>query len=71
MIYSEARALVAPFLTEENAREYMALETDQMLWVEHNIMAPAGVNASICSGFGELVCEHVEMLLEAMGRNLS
>ena len=63
MTYSEALALVAPFITAENAATY-AQETDKMLWVEDNIMSSAGVHASICSAFGEAVCEWIEVALD-------
>ena len=66
MVYSEAIALVTPLLTKKTAQAYVALQSDQMLWVEENIMDPAGVYASINSTFGELVCEHIEVALDAI-----
>jgi hypothetical protein len=63
MVYSEAIELVTPLMTQANAVKYIA-EVDKMVWVEDNIMIPAGVNASINSTFGELVCEWIEIKLE-------
>lgn len=68
MIYFEAVLLVTPFLTKKNALAYAAQPTDHMLWVEENVMDPAGVHASINSAFGELVCEYIEFHLEAISR---
>lgn len=65
MNFKEAKIAVAPFITKENAALY-ANETDQMIWVEENIMAPAGIQSSICTGFGELICEHIELELESL-----
>jgi len=65
MVFSEAKAAVQPFITPSAAAEYAA-EQDQMIWVEANIFGPAGINASINSTFGELLCEHVEEQLEQL-----
>jgi hypothetical protein len=62
--FTEAKELVAPFITTDNAAAYAA-ETDKMIWVESNIMAPAGIQSSICTDFGEAICEWIECQLEA------
>ena len=59
MNMSEARAAVQPFINSKNAAEYMA-ETDKGFWVETNIMHPAGINSSICTDFGETLCNYIE-----------
>ena len=59
MNMSEAREAVQPFINSKNAAEYM-LETDKALWVERTIMAPAGINSSICTDFGETLCNYIE-----------
>jgi hypothetical protein len=35
-----------------------------MLWIEGSIMAPAGVDHSINSQFGEAVCNRIEAALD-------
>jgi hypothetical protein len=64
MTYAEAIIAVSPFITKTNAAIY-AGKTDKMLWIEENIMGQAGISASICSPFGERVCEAIEIALEA------
>jgi hypothetical protein len=63
MVYSEAIELVRPYITAKNVARY-ACTIDKMLWVEDMIMLPAGVNASINTTFGELVCEWIETQLD-------
>jgi hypothetical protein len=46
MNIEQAKEAVTPFITNAAAKEYAA-QTDQMLWVEVNIMDRAGVTASI------------------------
>ena len=65
MVYSEALELAAPFINLANAQAYDA-EIDKMIWVEDNIMSPAGIHSSINSGFGELVCEAIEIRLSEL-----
>jgi hypothetical protein len=62
MNFEQATQAAAPFITAANAAAYAA-ETDKMLWVEDNIMSAAGINSSICTVFGERVCEWVEVEL--------
>ena len=64
MTFAEAKNLVAPRITSEAAAEWVMLDTDWSIWVEYNIMAPAGVSASITTKFGERVSDWVEAQLE-------
>ncbi|MCP4466589.1 MAG: hypothetical protein GY813_07560 [Halieaceae bacterium] len=59
MNYAEAQAAVAPYINAANAAE-LASQTDEWLWIEENIMIPAGINSSVCSYFGERVACHIE-----------
>jgi hypothetical protein len=63
MRYSEARDRVRPYLTPALAREYQA-QVDRALWVELVVLIPAGIPDSICTDFGEMICEYVELELE-------
>lgn len=65
MIFSEAKELATPFITKRNALEYRK-QNDMALWIEENIMDPAGIHASICTSFGEIVCEWIELELEKL-----
>ena len=62
MNFEQATQAAAPFITAANAAAYAA-ETDKMLWVEDNIMSSAGIQSSICTAFGERVCEWIEIEL--------
>jgi hypothetical protein len=37
-----------------------------MLWVEENIMDPADIPFTICSKIGVLICETIELRLDAL-----
>jgi len=63
MTYAEAIELVRPFITARNAAKY-SCQIDKMLWVEEFIMSSAGIQSSICSPFGERVCEWIETQLD-------
>ena len=63
--YSEAIKAVTPFITLQNAKVYAA-QTDGMLWVEENIMDPADIPFTICSKIGVLICETIELRLDAL-----
>jgi hypothetical protein len=54
-----------PFITLSNAKVYAA-QTDGMLWVEENIMDPADIPVTICSKIGVLICETIELRLDAL-----
>lgn len=56
---TEAKNAVIPFLTLENAKLYDQKD-DKMLWIEENIFGPAGVDASVCTNFGETLCAFCE-----------
>jgi hypothetical protein len=62
-----AAALVAaaPFITLQNAEAYVT-QTDGMLWVEENIMDPAGITFTISSHMGATICEVIEMRLDGL-----
>ena len=64
MRYTEARDRVRPFLTLANAVEYHEQQVDRGLWVELVILIPAGISDSICTDFGAMVAEYVELELE-------
>jgi hypothetical protein len=63
--YSEAIKAAVPFITLPNAKVYAA-QTDGMLWVEENIMDPADIPYTICSKIGVLICETIELRLDAL-----
>jgi hypothetical protein len=63
--YSEAIKAAVPFITLSNAKVYAA-QTDGMLWVEENIMDPADIPFTICSKIGVLICETIELRLDAL-----
>jgi hypothetical protein len=63
--YSEAIKAAVPFITLSNAKVY-ATQTDGMLWVEENIMDPADIPFTICSKIGVLICETIELRLDAL-----
>jgi hypothetical protein len=65
MNFEQAIKAATPFITEANAAAY-ALETDKMIWVEDYIMSSAGIDASICSPFGERVCVWIEEALDTV-----
>jgi hypothetical protein len=54
-----------PFITRQNAEAYDN-QTDKMLWVEENIMDPAGINFTICSNIGSQICEAIEDRLDVI-----
>lgn len=54
MTFEEAKTATRPYITARNAAAYNG-QVDQMLWIEENIMDPAGINSSICTDFGERV----------------
>jgi len=65
MNMNEAKTAATAFITPRKAAEWAMLDTDHMLWVEDNIMAPAGIQSSICTDFGAAICEWIEIKLEA------
>ena len=62
----EAIERANPLLTKETAIAYKQQTTDHLLWIEQNVMIPAGVHSSICTRFGERVAEWIETQLERM-----
>jgi len=65
MDMSEAKVAVQPLINKKNAAEYMT-KTDRGLWVESTIIAPAGIQSSITSDFGEALCNWIEDQLEVL-----
>lgn len=64
--FDEALADVKPFITHERAAQWAMLDTDHALWVENEIMVPAGINSSVSTNFGMRLCDSIELVLEAL-----
>lgn len=58
-IQTSFAAIVAPFITAENAAEYEA-QTDKSLWIEYNILDEVGLRAT------DLRIDWIEDQLEAL-----
>lgn len=58
-IQTNFAAIVAPFITPENAAEYAA-QTDKSLWIEYNILDEVGLRAT------DLRIDWIEDQLEAL-----
>ncbi len=65
MNMTEAQLAVQPLINLQSAAKYKA-QADKGLWVESNIMQPAGINSSINTNFGEALCNWIEDQLEVM-----
>jgi hypothetical protein len=63
MTLEEAKEATTAYITFEAAKLW-AQTTDKMVWVECHIMAPAGVQSSVCNDFGENLCKWIEGQLE-------
>jgi len=62
---TEAKEAVSSLINKRNAMKW-AVTTDQMIWVESNIMAPAGIQSSINTDFGEALCDWIEDELDSL-----